>query len=111
MVVATITLAFAPGVASQQWMCDAVVVPVNPLKLISTRIEFSAGSRITNAVPVPVEWFRGLFSFALFKSASKVSGIAWAVGPANMAAAATNKAESSDFISPSPESPKVATER
>src|SRR5205814_7950935 len=101
VVVATMIFALAPGVASQQWMCEAEVGAVKPLKVTSTRIVFSAGSIITKAVPVPVEWFRGLFSFALFKSASNVSGIAWAVGPANMAAAATNKAESSDFISPS----------
>jgi hypothetical protein len=51
------------GGATQQWMCEAVVGVLKPLKFTSTVIKFVVVSQVTNAVPVPVDVGCGGFSF------------------------------------------------
>ena len=53
--VATPALTFKKGDATQQWMCDAVVVPVSPLNITSTNIVLAVVFSTTVAKPVPAE--------------------------------------------------------
>src|SRR5207302_7074530 len=48
-----------PATAVALWMCDAVVVPTNPLNVTRTRIVFAVVSKSTSANPVPGEAFVG----------------------------------------------------
>src|SRR5262245_56085949 len=66
-VVATIALA---GGTAQQWMCEAVVPELRPLKAMSTVISLVAVFHVTDAVPVPGVSTAG-FSLAPLKSAVK----------------------------------------
>src|SRR5207302_8928117 len=75
VVVASMTLAFAPGGASQQWMWAAVLPLVRALKVPETPIVFAAGSTMTIAVPAPVEVVGG-FSFAPASLATNAIGAA-----------------------------------
>src|SRR4051812_14177111 len=77
MVVATLAVP-ANGTVVQQWIWEAVVVPVKPLKLTCTRIVFAAKSKVTVAEPVPREVLGGL-SLGPDRFATKVTGTAWAL--------------------------------
>ena len=49
----------APGGRTQQWMCDAVVVPCKPLNVTSTDNVFATSFVVTVAKPVPGDAFGG----------------------------------------------------
>src|SRR5437588_12778873 len=80
-------LAFAPGVASQQWMWAAVLPLPRPLKVTDTPIVFAAGSTMTIPVPVPVEVVGG-FSFVPASLATNAIGAA-ATGACDVIAVAS----------------------
>ena len=52
-----------PGTAVQQWMCEAVVVPVNPENETMTSIVFAVVLTITSAKPIAVA-FRACLEIA-----------------------------------------------
>src|ERR1700704_55892 len=67
-----------PGTAVQQWMCEAVVVPVRPLKETCTCIVLPTVSKSTSANPVPSEVLGGT-SLAPLRLAKKLIRVALAL--------------------------------
>src|SRR5262245_13978124 len=61
VVVATPAL---PGGATQQWMCAAVLLDVNPLNTTLTVIMFVTVFQVITADPVPFDWGCGGFSLS-----------------------------------------------
>src|SRR6266853_2895335 len=92
------------GDARQQWICDAIVGDVKPLKSTVTDIEWTSGSvsSTTVAKPVPGEPVGGT-SFAPMRLATNVIGVAETEDADSSTAAARTNADDSDFIPHSPE--------
>src|SRR5215208_7458800 len=87
---------------TQQWMCEAVVVPTRPLKLMVTDIMCVVVSQLTEAVPVPGEALGGN-SLGPLRTALNVSVSALARLTPNTSAAAIDAATivvALQFISP-----------
>ena len=59
VIVATIAVGVTAIGETQQWMCDAVVVPSRPLNMTETVIMCVASSQVTEAVPVAGEALGG----------------------------------------------------
>jgi hypothetical protein len=72
------TPVFPPG-AIQQWIWEAVVPLLRPLKITETSMVFATASMMTSAEPVPVDRVAG-FSLAPLSDASKVRVAATGLG-------------------------------
>src|SRR4051812_47009360 len=79
---------------TQQWMCEAVVVPVRPLKVTETVMVCAASSQRTVAVPVPGEPLGGNSLAPLSVVVNvKMAALAWLTANTSPAANAAAKIE------------------